>query len=101
MIILAHTAVTALCQGHRLLSGLAAVEVDDPAQRARVPALRMVATSLERLRRHRRLGRGHREVLAVRWALGKEAGPAGAGIGTVGPRWESIRPADRPKRRAP
>lgn len=48
MIILDHTAVLALCRGHRLLSGLAVVEVDDPAQRAHVPALCLVAASLER-----------------------------------------------------
>ncbi|MET7764173.1 hypothetical protein [Streptomyces sp. NPDC005336] len=47
MIILDHTAVLALCRGHRLLSGLAVVEVDDPAQRAQVPALCLVAASLE------------------------------------------------------
>lgn len=47
MIILDHTAVLALCRGHRLLSGLAVVEVDDPHQRAHVPALCLVAASLE------------------------------------------------------
>lgn len=47
MIILDHTAVLALCRGHRLLSGLAVVEVDDPAQRAHIPALCLVAASLE------------------------------------------------------
>lgn len=47
MIILDHTAVTALCRGHRLLSGLAVVEADSPTQRAHIPALCMVATSLE------------------------------------------------------
>ncbi|MFJ9706080.1 hypothetical protein [Streptomyces sp. NPDC101234] len=48
MIFLDHTAVLALCQGHRLLSGLAVVEVDDPARRAHVPALCLVAAGLER-----------------------------------------------------
>jgi hypothetical protein len=48
VIILDHTAVLALCRGHRLLSGLAVVEVDDPALRAHVPALCLVAASLER-----------------------------------------------------
>ncbi|WLW54505.1 hypothetical protein [Streptomyces sp. YU58] len=48
MIILDHTAVLALCRGHRLLSGLAVVEVDDPAQRAHIPALCLVAAGLER-----------------------------------------------------
>ncbi|MFD6417744.1 hypothetical protein [Streptomyces sp. NPDC060194] len=47
MIVLDHTAVIALCRGHRPLAGLAVVEVDDPAQRAHVPALCMVAASLE------------------------------------------------------
>ncbi|MFJ1744766.1 hypothetical protein ACIOJD_00790 [Streptomyces sp. NPDC088116] len=47
MIILDHTAVLALCRGHRLLSGIAVVEVDDPAQRAHVPALCLVAAGLE------------------------------------------------------
>ncbi|MBA4866388.1 hypothetical protein H1V43_34760 [Streptomyces sp. PSKA54] len=47
MIILDHTAVLALCRGHRLLSGLAVVEVDDPDQRAHIPALCLVAASLE------------------------------------------------------
>ncbi|MEU6280798.1 hypothetical protein [Streptomyces sp. NPDC047028] len=47
MIILDHTAVLALCRGHRLLSGLAVVEVDDPAQKPHVPALCLVAASLE------------------------------------------------------
>ncbi len=47
MIILDHTAVLALYRGHRLLSGLAVVEVDDPHQRAHVPALCLVAASLE------------------------------------------------------
>jgi hypothetical protein len=42
-----HTAVLALCRGHRLLSGLAAAEVGDPAERAHVPALCLVATSRE------------------------------------------------------
>ncbi|MGW7256862.1 hypothetical protein [Streptomyces sp. NPDC054834] len=48
MIVLDHTAVLALCRGHRLLSGLAVVEVEDPAHRAHVPALCLVAASLER-----------------------------------------------------
>lgn len=47
MIIFDHTAVLALCRGHRLLSGIAVVEVDDPAQRAHIPALCLVAASLE------------------------------------------------------
>ncbi|MCX5421292.1 hypothetical protein [Streptomyces sp. NBC_00078] len=47
MIILDHTAVLALCRGHRLLSGLAVVEVDDPDQRAHIPALCLVAASLQ------------------------------------------------------
>ncbi|MFE7273882.1 hypothetical protein [Streptomyces sp. NPDC057623] len=47
MIVLDHTAVLALCRGHRLLSGLAVVEVDDPYQRAHVPALCLVAATLE------------------------------------------------------
>ncbi|GGZ39370.1 hypothetical protein [Streptomyces poonensis] len=47
MIILDHTAVLALCRGHRLLSGLAVAEVDDPAQRAHIPALCLVAASLQ------------------------------------------------------
>ncbi|MEU8794957.1 hypothetical protein [Streptomyces sp. NPDC048643] len=47
MIILDHTAVLALCRGHRLLSGLAVVEVDDPDRRAHVPALCLVAASLQ------------------------------------------------------
>ncbi len=47
LIVLDHTAVLALCRGHRLLSGLAAVEVDDPDQRAHIPALCLVAASLQ------------------------------------------------------
>ena len=47
MIVLDHTAVLALCRGHRFLSGLAVVAPDDPAQRARVPALCLVSASLE------------------------------------------------------
>jgi hypothetical protein len=47
MIILDHTAVLALCRGHRFLSGLATVETADPAQRAQVPALCLVSASLE------------------------------------------------------
>ncbi|MCC3770492.1 hypothetical protein [Streptomyces sp. UNOC14_S4] len=47
MIILDHTAVLALCRGHRFLAGLAVVETDDPAQRAHVPALCLVSASLE------------------------------------------------------
>lgn len=47
MIILDHTAVLALCRGHRFLSGLAVVEAGDPAQRAQVPALCLVSASLE------------------------------------------------------
>ncbi|MFE1951772.1 hypothetical protein ACFW9D_15020 [Streptomyces sp. NPDC059524] len=47
MILLDHTAVIALCRGHRLLSGLAVVETDVPEQRAHVPALCLVAASLE------------------------------------------------------
>ncbi|MEU9995185.1 hypothetical protein [Streptomyces sp. NPDC050848] len=47
MIILDHTAVVALCRGHRLLSSIVVVEVDDPAQRAHVPALCLLAASLE------------------------------------------------------
>ncbi|WP_320782457.1 hypothetical protein [Streptomyces sp. CRN 30] len=47
MIILDHTAVVALCRGHRLLSGLAVVEVDDPLQRAHVPALCLFAAGME------------------------------------------------------
>lgn len=47
MIILDHTAVLALCRGHRLLSGLAVVEMDDPVQRAHVPALCLISASLE------------------------------------------------------
>lgn len=47
MILLDHTAVLALCRGHRFLSGLAVVEAGDPDQRAHVPALCLVAASLE------------------------------------------------------
>lgn len=47
MIILDHTAVLALCRGHRLLSGLAVVEVAEPDQRAHIPALCLVAASLQ------------------------------------------------------
>lgn len=47
MIILDHTAVLALCRGHRLLSGLAVIEVDDPSRRAHVPALCLVAAGRE------------------------------------------------------
>jgi hypothetical protein len=47
VIILDHTAVLALCRGHRFLSGLAVVEAPDPAQRAHVPALCLVSASLE------------------------------------------------------
>lgn len=47
MIILDHTAVIALCRGHRLLSGLAVVEVPEPDGRAHVPALCLVAASME------------------------------------------------------
>ncbi|WP_432094296.1 hypothetical protein [Streptomyces sp. bgisy100] len=47
MIILDHTAAIALCKGHRLLAGIAVVEVDDPAKRAHVPALCLVAAGLE------------------------------------------------------
>jgi hypothetical protein len=47
VIILDHTAVLALCRGHRLLSGLAVVEVDGPGQRAHIPALCLVAAGLQ------------------------------------------------------
>ncbi|MET8842202.1 hypothetical protein ABZW67_19170 [Streptomyces rubiginosohelvolus] len=47
MIVLDHTAVVALRRGHRLLSGLAVVEVDDPLRRAHVPALCLFAASME------------------------------------------------------
>ncbi|GAA3939988.1 hypothetical protein GCM10022244_55210 [Streptomyces gulbargensis] len=47
MIILDHTAMVALGRGHRLLSSIVVVEVDDPAQRAHVPALCLFAASLE------------------------------------------------------
>ncbi|MDW8805814.1 hypothetical protein P1P68_13730 [Streptomyces scabiei] len=47
MIVLDHTAVIALCRGHRLLSGLGVVEVDDPLQRAHVPALCLFAAGRE------------------------------------------------------
>ncbi|MFJ2112702.1 hypothetical protein ACIOEX_12535 [Streptomyces sp. NPDC087850] len=47
MMILDHTAVLALCRGHRLLSGIAVVEVADPVRRAHVPSLCLVAASLE------------------------------------------------------
>ncbi|MFC5803457.1 hypothetical protein [Streptomyces formicae] len=47
MIILDHTAVLALCRGHRLLSGIAVVEVDDPVRRAHIPSLCLVAAGLE------------------------------------------------------
>lgn len=47
MMVLDHTAVVALCRGHRLLSGLAVSEVADPEQRTHVPALCLVAASLE------------------------------------------------------
>lgn len=47
MIILDQTAVVALCQGHRLLSSIVVVEADTPAQRAHVPALCLIAASLE------------------------------------------------------
>ncbi|MFB7557828.1 hypothetical protein [Streptomyces brevispora] len=47
MIILDHTAVVALCRGHRLLSSIVVVEVDDAEQRAHVPALCLLAASLE------------------------------------------------------
>jgi hypothetical protein len=47
LIILDHTAVLALCRGHRMLSGLVVVEVDDPHLRAHVPTLCLVAASLE------------------------------------------------------
>ncbi|WP_051840815.1 hypothetical protein [Streptomyces sp. NRRL F-5126] len=47
MIVLDHTAVIALCKGHRLLSGLAVVEVDDPLRRVHVPALCLIAASVE------------------------------------------------------
>jgi hypothetical protein len=47
VIILDHTAAMALCRGHRLLSSIAVVEVDDPVKRAHVPALCLVAASLE------------------------------------------------------
>ncbi|WP_156726542.1 PIN domain-containing protein [Streptomyces apocyni] len=47
MIILDHTAVLAVCRGHRFLSGLAVVEADEPAGRAHVPALCLVSASLE------------------------------------------------------
>ncbi|GAA3377700.1 PIN domain-containing protein [Streptomyces sannanensis] len=47
MIVLDHTAVVALCRGHRLLSGLAVVGVEELAQRAHVPALCLVAAGLE------------------------------------------------------
>jgi hypothetical protein len=47
LIILDHTAALALCRGHRMLSGLAVVEVDGPSLRAHVPTLCLVAASLE------------------------------------------------------
>lgn len=47
MIVLDHTAVIALCRGHRLLSGLAVAEVDDPLQRAHVPALCLFAAGMD------------------------------------------------------
>ncbi|MCP3816752.1 hypothetical protein NLX86_00945 [Streptomyces sp. A3M-1-3] len=47
MIILDHTAVVALRRGHRLLSSIVVVEVDDPEQRAHVPALCLVAAGME------------------------------------------------------
>ncbi|MER6999657.1 hypothetical protein [Streptomyces sp. NPDC000410] len=47
MIILDHTAVIALCRGHRMLSRIVVVEVDDPARRAHVPSLCLVAAGLE------------------------------------------------------
>jgi hypothetical protein len=47
VIILDHTAVLALCRGHRFLAGLVVVETDDLQQRAHVPALCRVAASQE------------------------------------------------------
>ncbi|WP_405488452.1 hypothetical protein [Streptomyces sp. NBC_00096] len=47
MIVLDHTAVLALCRGHRLPSAIAVVEVDDPSRRAHVPALCLVAAGME------------------------------------------------------
>ncbi|MEV8411487.1 PIN domain-containing protein [Streptomyces niveus] len=37
----------ALCRGHRMLSGIAVIGTDEPAQRAHVPALCLLAASLE------------------------------------------------------
>lgn len=47
MIVLDHTAVLALCRGHRMLSGLAVIGTEAPGQRAHVPALCLLAASLE------------------------------------------------------
>jgi hypothetical protein len=47
MIILDHTALLALCRGHRMLSGLLVGEVDEPARRPHVPALCLLTASLE------------------------------------------------------
>ncbi|MCX4794642.1 hypothetical protein OG497_11080 [Streptomyces sp. NBC_01242] len=47
MIVLDHTAVLALCRGHRMLSGLAVIGTDEPGQHAHVPALCLLAASLE------------------------------------------------------
>ncbi|WP_329142642.1 hypothetical protein OIU91_03475 [Streptomyces sp. NBC_01456] len=47
MIILDHTAVLALCHGHRFLAGLVVIEAGDLQQRAHVPALCLVAASQE------------------------------------------------------
>ncbi len=46
MVTLDHTAVLALCRGHRLVSGLAVVEAEIRSS-ARVPALCLVAAGLE------------------------------------------------------
>jgi hypothetical protein len=47
VIILDQTAVVALYRGHRLLSSIVVVEADSPARRAHVPALCLIAASLE------------------------------------------------------